>query len=191
LLGRQEVKALLDNLKEKSPVLVEEVVPAVVSIGKVQKILSGLLQEGIPVRNLGLILETLGDYGKIVKDEKLLIEYVRQGLKREITRKFAKNGRIDAIAVAPGMEEMVMGGIRKTEAGNYLSLDPDAIRLVMDRMAEELKKAERLGMEPVILTSPAVRAYFKEISIKLKPNIDVLSYNDLENSVSIQVVGSL
>ncbi|NLG36553.1 MAG: flagellar biosynthesis protein FlhA [Clostridiales bacterium] len=191
LLGRQEVKTLLDTLKEKAPVLVDEVVPGVVSIGKVQKVLAGLLREGIPVRNLAAILEALGDYGKIIRDEKLLIEAVRQSLRREITSRFAKDGRIDVVTVPPDIEEQILSGVRKTDAGNYLSLDPESIRRIMTRMNEELRKAADLGIEPVIISSPGVRMYLKEISARIRPDIDVLSYNDLENTVSIQVVGSL
>lgn len=191
LLGRQEVKQLLDNLKEKNPVLVEEVVPAVVSVGVVQKVLAGLLKEGLSIRNLPAILETVGDYGKLTKDPNLIIEYVRQSLRREITNKYAKNGKIDVITMAPEFEELITAGIRKTDNGNYLALEPDNIKKIMTRTREETEKAMKLGISPVILTSPAVRSYMKEISLKLSPNIDILSYNELENTVRIQVVGNI
>ena len=127
----------------------------------------------------------------MIRDEKLLIEAVRQSLRREITNRFAKDGRIDVITVPPDIEERILSGVRKTDAGNYLSLDPESIRHIMTRMDEELGKAADLGIEPVIISSPGIRMYLKEISERNRPDIDVLSYNDLENTVSIQVVGSL
>lgn len=191
LVGRQEVKTLLDNIKEQYPALVEEVVPGAVSVGTVQKVLTGLLKEGLSIRNLPTILEVLGDYGKVTKDANLLVEYARQSLKREITGKFASGNRIDVITLDGELENMISQSVRQSDGGSYLALDPSDIKGILENVDIELKKASEKGIEPVILTSPNIRSFLKELSRQINPGINILSYNELENSVNIQVVGNI
>lgn len=191
LLGREEVQNLLDNLKKTNTTLVEEVVPKVVSVGIVQKVLAGLLQEGLSIRNLKVIIEALGDYGKMTQSVNMLIEYVRQALNREITNQYAENGRIDVITVSAEIEETITKNIRKGETENYLSLDPQSIKTILGKLEKELKRVAEMGINAVILTAPVVRIYLKELSLRTDPDITFLSYNELDNTINIQVVGNI
>jgi flagellar biosynthesis protein FlhA len=191
LLGREEVQNLLNNLKKKHTTLVEEVVPKTVSVGIVQKVLAGLLQEGLSIRNLKTIIEALGDYGKMTQSINMLIEYVRQALKREITNQYVNNGRIDVITVSAEIEDTITKSIRKGEIENFLSLDPQSIKTLLGKIEKELKRVGEMGIDAVILTAPVVRIYLKELSLRIDPNLTILSYNELENNVNIQVVGNI
>ena len=191
VLGRQDVQKLIDNLKENQPVLIEEVIGKTISVGLLQKVLIGLLKEGIPIRALDRIIETLGDYGKSTKDVNVLIEYARQTLKREITQIYSQDGKIDVITVNQSIEEIISKSIRSTDGGNFLALDPNKIKEIIKAISDAIKKANELGIDVVILTSPVVRIYLKEITMQIDERIDVISYNEIENSVQIQVVGSI
>jgi flagellar biosynthesis protein FlhA len=191
IIGRQDIQKLVDNLKERQSVLVEEVIGKTVSIGQLHKVVIGLLKEGIPVKSLDVIVETLGDYAKTTKDINVLIEYVRQALKREITQIYAPNGRIDVITVNHDIEDMVTKSIRSTESGGYLALEPDKIKHIIKAANESINKAITANIDAVILTSPIVRIYFTEIIHQIDENIDVLSYNEIENKVKIQIIGSI
>lgn len=191
VLGRQDVQKLIDNLKEVQPVLVEEVIGKIISVGMLQKVLTGLLKENIPIRALDNIIETLGDYGKNTKDVNLLIEYVRQSLKREITQIYASNGKLDVVTVGQELEEIVSKGIRNTDGGNFLAIDPGKMKNIIQSISQTIKKIYEMGMDVVILTSPVVRIYLKEIVTQIDERIEVISYNEIENSVQIQVVGNI
>jgi flagellar biosynthesis protein FlhA len=191
IIGRQDIQKLIDNLKERQNVLVEEVMGKTVTIGQLHKVIMGLLKEGIPVKSLDIILETLGDYVKTTKDINVLIEYSRQALKREITQIYAPSGKIDVITVHHDIEEMITKGIRASDGGGYLALEPEKIKEIIKASNEALKKASSAGIDAVILTSPIIRIYLTEIIHQIDENIDVLSYNEIENKVKIQIVGSI
>ncbi len=189
LLGRQEVQTLIEHVAKSHPSLVEEVVPKIMSVGEVQKVLANLLKEGVPIRDMVTILETLGDYGSLSKDPDMLTEYVRQSLKRTITRKFVGERQVRVVTLDPELEQVIMDSVRQSEHGSYLSLDPEKIQDILKNLLGELKKLTTLGLQPIVLSSPVVRIYFKKLTEQVVPDLTVLSYNELEQSVQIQSVG--
>jgi flagellar biosynthesis protein FlhA len=185
LLGRQQVQILLDNLKTSQPALVEEVVPKLFSIGEVQKILANLLKEGVSIRDMGSILEILGDYGTITRDLQLLTEYVRQGLKRAITQRFVPNGVARVITLDPALEQMISENIRQTEQHSFIALDPVQIQKILMSTKKAIENSVSMGNAPVVMTSPKVRKHFKQLTEQLDPELVVLSYNELDSHVEI------
>jgi len=191
LLSRQDVNQLLDNVKKVNPSIIEEVIPNIISAGKLQKILGTLLKEGVPIRDLETILETLSNYASTVKDEDMLIEYVRQALKRTITRKWSENGQIKVITLSTEIEKLIINSIKKNEHGSFLSLDPDTIQKIVTELLAQMDKTKEMMEVPVVLTSPFVRSYFKQLIDQFYPNTTVLSFNEIDNSVQIQAVANV
>lgn len=191
LLGRQEVDALLDNLKQTHPTLVEEVVPKLLTLGDIQKILSNLIMENIPIRDMVTIMETLADYSVLTQDTDVLTEYVRQALSRTITNRFMPEKRGKVITLDPELEQIIMDNVKQTEHGSYLSLDPDIIQRIYDNLYREIEDYMELGMQPIVLTAPIVRIYFKRLTERSFPNLIVLSYNELDDTVEIQSTGTV
>ncbi|MGD6816151.1 flagellar biosynthesis protein FlhA [Metabacillus sp. 84] len=190
LLGRQETKQLVDHLKEAYPILVEEVTPAPLSIGDIQKVLSKLLKENVSVRNLPIIFETLADYGKMTSDSDILTEYVRQSLAKQITMQFSGEGQVLKVVTLSGrVEKLVADGVQQTEHGNYLSLDPSVSQAIIESIAKEIELLSIQEHSPVLLCSPAVRMYVKQLLERYFPAVPVLSYNELESNVEVQSVG--
>jgi flagellar biosynthesis protein FlhA len=189
LLGRQDVQVLIDQIKQKAPALVEEVTPKLLTLGEIQKVLVNLLKENVSIRDLGTILETLGDYGAITRDVDMLTEYARQGLKRTITKQYIRNGSVNVITLDPAIEDIVMKGIQQTQHGSYLSVDPEQARSIVDACSTEVLRVSSLGYEPIVLTSPVVRIHFKRMMEHTVPELVVLSYNEIEQSVEIKGVG--
>lgn len=190
LLGRQETKALLDNTREAYPALVEELVPGILSIGEVQKVLAKLLKEKVSVRDLVTILETLADYGTYSKDPDILAEYVRQALSRQITNQFASGGEtLKVITVGPSLEKKIAESVQQSEQGTYLALDPSSSQLIYHKLSEQVGKMVQSGHPPLILTSPTIRMYLRQLLERTMQEIPVLSYSELEPSVEIQSVG--
>lgn len=191
LLTRQEVKRMVDNLKRRSESMVDETVPGVVSLNELQRVLRSLLREGIPILDLETILETLAEYAPVVKDSDLLTEYVRQALRRTITRRFSSAGQIKVLNLAGDVEDVVIKSVKKHETGSYLALDAATIQKIVVSASDELEKMKRLAQQPVVLTSPVVRVYFKKLLDQFFPNVTVLSFNDLDASVQIQSLGTI
>lgn len=190
LLGRQETKALLDNIRETYPALVEELVPGILSVGEVQKVLAKLLREKVSVRDLVTILETLADYGTYSKDPDILAEYVRQALSRQITNQFASGGEtLKVITVGPSLEKKIAESVQQSEQGTYLALDPTSSQLIYHKLSEQVGKMVQSGHQPLILTSPTIRMYLRQLLERTMQEIPVLSYSELEPSVEIQSVG--
>jgi flagellar biosynthesis protein FlhA len=190
LLTRDEVNNLMKTLKESSPSVVEEVVPAVLKAGEVQKVLQNLLKEGVSIRDLGTILETLGDYAPRTKDPEVLTEYVRNALSRSISRKHLdREGRMYVITLDPKLEDVVKAAIERTDRGTFLSLTPGMVGKIAERIGREVEKLLAAGHAPVILTSPQVRAYVKRIADTLQPGIAVLSYNEILRDVKVESLG--
>ncbi len=189
LIGRQDVKLLIDNVKEEYPAVVEEVVPKLLTIGEVQKVLSNLLREQISIRDMVTILETLADYGNITKDTDLLTEYVRQRLSGYITNKYVKNNQLKVITLDSEIEELIMNSINRTETGSYLSLEPNTAQRILNNTLKAAQKLTNIGEQPIILTAPIVRFYFKRLTEQITRDLIVLSYNEIEPSVEIQSVG--
>ena len=191
LLSRQDVKTMVDKLKETNPAIVEDTVPNVVSIAYLQKVLGNLLREGVPIRDLQTILETLSDYSSSLKDMDITTEYVRQALKRTITRRFNDAGQIRVITLDAGVENKIVGAVKKSEQGSYLALDPETIQAIVQSLQTQLDKVRDVIPTPIVLTSPIVRVYFKKLIDQFIPNVIVLSFNEIDNSVQIQAVGNI
>ncbi|HEU5140244.1 MAG TPA: flagellar biosynthesis protein FlhA [Bacillales bacterium] len=190
LLGRQETKQLIDHLKESNPTLVEEVTPEPLTVGEVQKVLSNLLRENVSIRNLPVIFEALADYGKMTRDSDLLTEYVRQSLARQISGQFVlENESLKVITVSGGTEKKFADAIQQTEHGNFLALDPDDTQAFFDSAAKELQQLKTTNQPPVILCSPTVRMYVRQLLERYLPEVAVLSYNELEPSIEVQSLG--
>jgi len=191
MLSRQDVKVMVDKIKEANPTVVEDVIPNIVSIAYLQRVLCLLLKEGVPIRDLPTILETLGDYSYALKDIDVTTEYVRQALKRTITRKFAEAGQIRVFTLDSEIENVIVSSVKKSEQGSYLALDPDIIQKLVTSFSEEIDKVKDVIPKPIVLTSPIVRVYFKKLIDQFIPNITVLSYNEIDNSVQIQAIGTI
>lgn len=189
LLTRQDVQTLIQNVKETHPVLVEELVPKLLNIGEIQKVLANLLNEGISIRDLVTILETLADYAVTTRDSDMLTEYVRQNLRRAISKKYFSNDVNTVITLDPALEQQIMGSVQQSEQGSYLALDPSLTQRIFDKLNMEVNKLTSMGIQPIILTSPIVRVYFKRLVEQIAPDLVVLSYNELDPSAEIQSVG--
>ncbi len=190
ILTRQDVQNLVNNVRETQPVLVDELIPKLLSIGEVQKVLSNLLSEGVSIRDLVTILETLADYGVVTRDTDMLTEYVRQSLKRSISSKYFEVGRNNVvITLDPELEQQIMGSVQQSEQGSYLALDPNVAKKIFDNLNTEVNKLIGMGIQPIILTSPIVRAYFKKLIEQVSPDLIVLSYNEIDPGAEIQSIG--
>lgn len=190
LLTRQDVQNLIDNVKDANETLVSELVPKMLSVGEIQKVLQNLLQEGISIRDLITIFETLADYAPTTHDTDILTEYVRQSLKRAISNKyFANKDMTSVITLDPKVEQEIMNSVKQTEQGAYLVLDPEYSAKIMESLQEQTSKLEELGHTPIIITSPIVRMYFKHLTMEQFKNLQVLSYNEIDSDVELQSVG--
>ncbi len=190
LLTRQDVQNLVNNMKETNPSLVEELVPKLLGLGELQKVLQNLLQEGISIRDLLTIMETLADYSPTTRDTDILTEYVRQSLKRAISTKyFPSHETTNVVTLDPKVEQEIMGSVKQTESGAFLNLDPNRSRAIIDAVGKEIQKLENLGKSPIIITSPIVRMYFRRLTEDYYRELVVVSYNEVEPNVELQSVG--
>ncbi len=190
LIGRQETKTLVDNLRENYPVLVDELIPSIMSIGDVQKVLAKLLREKISIRDLVTIFETLADYGQFTKDPDVLTEYVRQALSRQITQQFSQEGEtLKVITVGPSLEKKIAESVQQSEQGSYLAMDPTSTQTVYQKLSEQVNRLLQSGQQPILLTSPTIRMYLRQVIERMMQDIPVLSYSELEPNVEIQSVG--
>ena len=190
LLTRQDVQNLLNNLKETNPSLIEEVVPKQLSLGEVQKVLQNLLKEGVSIRDLLTIMETLADYAQTTRDTDILTEYVRQSLKRAICMKFFTPNETNRVATLdPKIEQEIMNSVKQTETGSFLNIDPERAKAIINATGNLIQTLENLGKMPIILTSPIVRIYFKRLTEDYYKDLIVISYNELESNISIESVG--
>ena len=190
LLTRQDVQNLINNIKETNPSLVDELTPKLLGLGEIQKVLQNLLKEGISIRDLLSIFETLADHATVTRDTDVLTEYVRQSLKRAISAKFfAANEATSVVTLDPKIEQEIMNSVKQTEQGAYLTLDPDRTKNIMNSVGEEVAKLENLGRNPIVITSPIVRMYFKKLTEDYYPDLIVVSYNEIDTNVELQSVG--
>jgi flagellar biosynthesis protein FlhA len=191
LFSRKDMMHLLDNLRKTHKELVDDIVPNVVPHVELQKVLCNLLSERIPIRDIPTILETLSEHMPAVKDTDLLTEYVRQALKRTITRKYAQDGNLKVITLNPEIENMIMNGVRKSGNNSYISLEPNVLQnIVSSHMKEESRLKERLG-DVVVLTSPVVRCYYKRLMDQFSSEAVVLSFSEINQDVNIQALGTI
>jgi len=190
LIGRQETKALVESVKETFPALVEELIPNILTVGDVQKVLAKLLKEKISIRDLVTIFETLADYGKFTKDPDVLTEYVRQSLSRQITQQYANPAEpLRVITVSPSVEKKISEAVQQSDHGSYLAMDPVSSQTIYQRLTEQVNRQIQSGQQPIILTSPTIRMYLRQLLERSMQDIPVISYSELEPSIEVQSVG--
>ncbi|MDR0248454.1 MAG: flagellar biosynthesis protein FlhA [Oscillospiraceae bacterium] len=189
LLGRQQVQVLVDNLRQQQPTLVDEVIPKQFSLGEVQKVLCALLREGVSIRDMGTIIETMSDHAALTRDTDMLTEYVRQALKRHITAKFIPDRKARVITLDPDLEHLILDNIRQTEHGTYVNLDSDTVSRIFASLRAAVERMNAQGLAPIVLTSPVVRFHFRRMVEQFAPDLVVLSFNELEQSVDIHADG--
>ncbi|MBM7623504.1 flagellar biosynthesis protein FlhA [Sporohalobacter salinus] len=190
LLGRQEVQDLIDNLKEDYSAVINELIPDLMTIGEIQKVLQNLLQEGVPVRDLVTILETLADEARNAKDVDILTEYARQALSRQISELYKDdNNNIHVLTLDPQLEERISNSIERTEQGAYVTLGPDVAQQLFNNLSQQIQQMMQQGYDPIVLTSPVVRYHFKDLTEQVASDLTVLSFNELEPDLNVQTVG--
>ena len=150
-----------------------------------------LLKQGVPIRDMETILETIGDHTSSMKDIDIMTEYVRQALKRTITRRFAEANSLRVITIDPRIEDMIVASVKKSDQGSYLSMDPETIQKIVTKTTEEVNKIKDVIPNVIVLTSPIVRVYFKKLIDQFIPDVTVLSYSEIDGSTQIQSVGSI
>lgn len=189
ILGRQETQNLVDSIKDNNASVVEELIPNLLSIGEIQKVLANLLRERISIRDMVTILEVLADYARLTKDPEILTEYVRHALSRQISSQNVQNNILPCVTVNPETENIISAAVQRTEHGSYVSLEPEQMKRLLDSLNIELPKLTNLGYQPIVLTSPAVRLYFRKLIERSIPGLVVLSHAEIEQNVEIQVLG--
>ena len=190
LLTRQDVQNLINNIKENNPNLVDELVPKLLGLGDIQKVLQNLLREGVSIRDLLTILETLADYAPSTRDTDILTEYVRQALKRAISaRYFSTNDTNSVVTLDPKIEQEIMSCVKQTENGSFINMDPSRTHLILESVQKEMQKLENLGKTPIIVTSPIVRIYFRKLTEDYYKDLIVVSYNEVDSGVNLTSVG--
>jgi flagellar biosynthesis protein FlhA len=190
LLGRQETSALLDNVKSHYPVVVEELVPGMLTIGEIQRVLQSLLRERIPIRNLILILETLADSARVSKDIDYLTEKVRGALARHISAEYAENGLLSVITVDPRLEALLAEAVRRGEDA-YALLDPTTVARVYGSLTKQIAVAQNAGLQPIVLCSPSVRLALKRLTERAAPQLVVLSYSEIPPGLKVESIGQI
>ncbi|MBV8154003.1 MAG: flagellar biosynthesis protein FlhA [Candidatus Eremiobacteraeota bacterium] len=190
LLGRQETSALLDNVKSHYPVVVEELVPGLLTVGEVQRVLQNLLRERIPIRNLVLILETLADAARVSKDIDFLTEKVRVALARHISAEYAENGLLSVITVDPRLEALLAEAVRRGEDA-YALLDPNTVARVYTSLTRQIAVAQNAGLQPIVLCSPSVRVALKRLTERAAPQLVVLSYSEIPPGLRVESIGQI
>ena len=191
LLNRAETIRLVDNLKQSAPELVEEIVPNILSYAKLEKLLRNLLQEGVPIKDLSTIVETAADAFAQGRDLDMTTEQVRGALARTITRRFCEDGQLRVITLDAEVEKKIISSLTRNEQGVYLAMGPDLMQTIISQLAEHLKKFGDLAQTPVILVSQVIRGYFSKMITQFYPNVYVLSFNEITNSVQIQALGNI
>ncbi|WP_337098867.1 flagellar biosynthesis protein FlhA [Paenibacillus sp. YIM B09110] len=190
LIGRQEAKLLIENVKETYPALIDELIPSILSIGEIQKVLAKLLREKVSIRDLVTIFEALADHGSYTKDPDVLTEYVRQSLSRQITQQFSPQGdTLRVITVGPQLEKKIAESVQQTEQGSYIALDPVSTQQIYQKLAEHVNRQIQTGQQPVVLASPTIRMYLRQIVERTMQDVPVLSYSELEPNVEVQSIG--
>lgn len=190
LLGRQEVQALLDKFKETNPKVIEELIPNLMSLGKLQKVLQNLLKEQVSIRDLRTILETLADYAPKIDDQDMLTEYVRQALARPISKQYvAKDGSLSVLTLDKQVEEIIQGSIQKTDINSFLALEPTVAEKILLKIKEAVETVTpRTETVPVLLASPFVRIYLRRLTERFLPDLVVLSHNEVVSTVQIKTL---
>jgi len=191
LLGRAETIQLVENLKRSAPEIVEEAVPNIVSYSMLEKILRGLLREGVPIKDLGTILETAADCLSQGRDIDMTIEQIRGALTRTITRRFCEDGQIRVVTLDAEVEKRIISSITRNDQGIYLAMGPDLMQQIISQLAEHMKTFNELSQTPILLVSQVIRGYFSRMITQFYPNLYVLSFNEIAGNVQIQSLGNI
>ncbi len=191
ILSRQDVNQLIESLKKNGSSIVEDVIPNMISFSNFQKVLANLLREGVPIRDMELIMETIANHVASVRDMEVLTEYIRQSLKRTITRKWSEGGQIRVIILDAEVEKVIINALKTNEQGTSFNLSPDLMQQIMMNLMEQIKKVKDAVSIPIVLTSPVVRIYFSKMVEQFSQNAVVLSYNELDAGVQIQAIGTV
>lgn len=192
ILGIQDVQKLLDKLSKHNPVVVNEVIPKVITLSELHLILRNLLRERIPIKDLTTILETISTKAKVTKNIDLLTEFTRQGLARSITKLYENPpGALSIIVVDPEIEQKIIDSIQQGEHGIKCIMDPGYIKELMDKIREEAKRVSMQGLTPIIISLAPVRLQLRQISERIKPNVVVLSYDEIIQGIKIEPVGMI
>lgn len=190
LLGRQEVKLIIDNIKEKYSAVVEELIPDLMTIGEIQKILQNLLREKVPIKDIVTILESLADNSRNTRDLELLTEYVRFALARTICNQIVdENKTINVITLSPNIEEIISSNIQKSVQGSFPTVDPETTTKILTSIRNTVDSVYFYNNQPVILVSPNIRAVFRKLIEMVFPHIMVISLNEVPNDVQINSEG--
>jgi flagellar biosynthesis protein FlhA len=190
LLTRQDVRALLDKLKESNAAVVEEVVPDALSLGEIQRVLQSLLSEGVPIRDLGTIVEAIGDKARTTRDTSLLSEYARQALGRAITAPHLdENLRLQAITLDPSIEQEVSTSITQTTDGEYLAMEPSRAQAIVTALRTQVEHASARGARPVLLCSARIRRHLRRLIAQAQPHLAVCSYNEIAPGIDVETIG--
>lgn len=190
LLGRQDIQSILDFIRESNPAVVDELIPDLMSIGELQRVLSNLLKEQVSIRDMVTIMETLADFARVTRDVDVLTEYVRQGLKRQITRQYSSpENRIRVITLDPAVEENLRDSVQQSDFGSYLAVEPEFAQNMIDRITLLSDDLIRRGITPVLLCAPILRIYLKRLIDRFMADLVVLSYNEIEQNIEVEVVG--
>jgi flagellar biosynthesis protein FlhA len=191
LLGRQEVQNLLDNLKKVYPKLVEDLVPDPLSLGLIMRVLQNLLREGVSIRDLRTILETMADYSPGANDPDILTEHVRSALARQISSAYAEDGMLSVITLERRVEEIFNQALQRTEhGGTYLTLDPRQAQAILDAIAQQIQNFSG-GTTPVLLCSPTIRPHVKKLTERYLPNLVVISHNEIAPHLQVRSIGTV
>ena len=191
LLGRQETQALLDKFKETNPKVVEELIPNLLPLGKVQKVLQNLLKEKISIRDLRTILEQLSDYASLTQDADVLTEYVRQSLARPITKQYqSADGTLSVLTLDRGIEDIIEGSIQKSETSAYLALEPNTAEKFLTKLRSMIETiTPTLETSPVLLASPGLRMHIRKFTERFLPDLAIISHSEVAPSVQIKTIG--
>jgi flagellar biosynthesis protein FlhA len=190
LLTRQDVRALLDRLKETNAAVVEEIVPEALSLGEIQRVLQSLLAEGVPIRDLGTIVEAIGDKARTTRDSSLLSEYARQALGRAITAPHLDEQlRLQAITLDPAIEQEVSTSITQTTDGEYLAMDPPRAQAIVGALRAQVEHASGRGARPVLLCSARIRRHLRRLIAQAQPHLAVCSYNEISPGIDVETIG--
>ncbi|MFI5038821.1 MAG: flagellar biosynthesis protein FlhA [Solirubrobacterales bacterium] len=190
LLTRQDVRTLLDRLKETNAAVVDEVVPDALSLGEIQRVLQSLLSEGVPIRDLGTIVEAIGDKARTTRDSSLLSEYARQALGRAITAPHLDEQlRLQAITLDPAIEQEVSTSITQTTDGEYLAMEPPRAQAIVSALRAQVEHATARGARPVLLCSARIRRHLRRLIAQAQPHLAVCSYNEIAPGIDVETIG--
>ncbi|MEE4165087.1 MAG: FHIPEP family type III secretion protein, partial [Desulfocapsaceae bacterium] len=190
MIGRQEVQNLLDNLAKTYPKLVEEIVPAIVSLGTIMRVLQNLLREGISIRDLRTILETMADWAPVSQDPEILTEYVRHALSRSISADLAADNTIPLITLAKQVEDSVLNSVQHKESGSYLAIDPQIAQKILDAIGKAIPLFQG-GQKPVLLAAPQIRPHVRKLTERYYPGLVVISHNEILPTFKVKSLGTV